>query len=266
MSIETLSMDGLDISILLPAFIAGLVVLLTHIPLGREVIHRGIIFIDLAIAQIAGLGVIIAFQFGGEMHGLEAQGAAIASALLGAWLIHGLEKRAGEHLEAMIGTCFVLAASASVLLLANNPHGSEHLKELLVGQILWVDWQQIVPAAIVSAVVVMVWFLFKQKIGKIGFYILFAIAITMSVQLIGVYLVFSSLIIPALATARLESSKLGVNGAMLVAAVIGISGYLLGLIASALLDLPSGAVIVWSLFVTALIIPVLVSRFVVMKS
>jgi len=271
MTIEGLNMEGMDAGILLPAFVAGLVVLLTHIPLGREVIHRGIIFIDLAIAQIAGLGVIIAFQFGGEMHGLEAQGAAICSALLGAWLIHFLEKRASEHLEAMIGICFVLAASASVLLLAHNPHGSEHIKELLVGQILWVDWQQIIPAAIVSAIVVLVWFKFKHKIGKIGFYVLFAIAITTSVQLIGVYLVFSSLIIPALAAAKLEKSKPGMaglsaTGAMIIAAIIGVSGYSLGLIVSALFDLPSGAVIVWSLLISALIIPVLVSKSIKVES
>lgn len=250
-----MNLEGLDISILLPAFVTGLIVLLTHIPLGREVIQRGIIFIDLAIAQIAGLGVIIAFQFGGEMHGLEAQGAAITSALFGAWLIHRLEKTAGEYLEAVIGTCFVLAASASILLMAHNPHGSEHLKELLVGQILWVDWSQIITAAIVSIAVVITWFNFKHKIGQIGFYVLFAIAITMSVQLIGVYLVFSSLIIPALATAKLQT-----KAAMITAAVIGVCGYLLGLIASALTDLPSGAVIVWSLLISALIIPMLLSK------
>ncbi len=82
MSVNSLA-DGLDLTILAPAFLAGVIVLITHIPLGREVIKRGIIFIDLAIAQIAGLGVIVAFQFGWEMHGLEAQFAAVISALLG---------------------------------------------------------------------------------------------------------------------------------------------------------------------------------------
>ena len=72
--------DGLDLTILAPAFLAGVIVLLTHIPLGREVLKRGIIFIDLAIAQIAGLGVIVAFQFGWDMHGAEAQFAAVLSA------------------------------------------------------------------------------------------------------------------------------------------------------------------------------------------
>jgi zinc/manganese transport system permease protein len=246
--------DGLDLSILAPAFLAGVIVLMTHIPLGREVIKRGIIFIDLAIAQIAGLGVIIAFQFGAEMHGLEAQGAAITSALLGAWLLHSLEKKAGKHLEALIGISFVLAATASLLLLAHNPHGSEHLKELLVGQILWVDWSQIISAALVSLIVVVIWFKHKSRIGNLGFYTLFALSITMSVQLIGVYLVFTSLIVPALAVAKYSNKT-----ALMLAFIIGVSGYLAGLIISALFDLPSGAVIVWSLAVFALIIPMLLS-------
>lgn len=246
--------DGLDLGILAPAFLAGVIVLLTHIPLGREVIRRGIIFIDLAIAQIAGLGVIIAFQFGGEMHGLEAQGAAITSALLGAWLLHSLEKKAGKHLEALIGISFVLAATASLLLLAHNPHGSEHLKELLVGQILWVDWSQIIIAALVSLIVVVTWFQYKNKIGNLGFYTLFAVSITVSVQLIGVYLVFTSLIVPALAVAKYTNKT-----ALALAFIIGISGYLTGLIISALFDLPSGAVIVWCLAISALIIPMLLS-------
>lgn len=247
-------LDGLDISILAPAFLAGVIVLLTHIPLGREVIRRGIIFIDLAIAQIAGLGVIVAFQFGWEMHGLKAQAAAVVSALLGAWLLHTVEKRAGQHLEALIGISFVLAATASLLLLANNPHGSEHLKELLVGQILWADWPQIISAAIVASVVVFVWFNYKNKIGNIGFYVLFAVAITSSVQLIGVYLVFTSLIVPALAVASYPAKP-----AMQLAGIIGITGYLTGLIVSSLFDLPSGAVIVWCLAISALVMPVVLS-------
>lgn len=251
-----MNIEGLDLSILAPAFVAGIVVLLTHIPLGREVIKRGIIFIDLAIAQIAGLGVIVAFQFGWDMHGIEAQLAAVVSALLGAWLLHSLEAKAGEYLEALIGVSFVLAATASLLMLANNPHGGEHLRELLVGQILWVDWSQVVTAAVVSTIVVIIWFSAKNKMGNIVFYTLFAVSITLSVQLIGVYLVFTSLIVPALATAKYKTRP-----ALILAGVIGITGYLSGLIVSALFDLPSGAVIVWCLAVSALVVPMLLSRF-----
>lgn len=247
--------DGLDVSILAPAFLAGVIVLLTHIPLGREVLKRGIIFIDLAIAQIAGLGVIVAFQFGWEMHGLKAQVAAVISALLGAWLLHSIEKKAGAHLEALIGVSFVLAATASILLLANNPHGGEHLKELLVGQILWADWPQIVSAAVVASVVVFTWFKYKRRIGNIGFYILFAVSITSSVQLIGVYLVFTSLIVPALAVAKYPAKP-----AFILAFIIGVTGYFAGLIVSAFFDLPSGAVIVWCLAISALAMPVLLSN------
>lgn len=247
--------DGLDVSILAPAFLAGVIVLITHIPLGREVLKRGIIFIDLAIAQIAGLGVIVSFQFGWDMHGAEAQVAAVLSALLGAWLLHVIEKRAGDHLEALIGVSFVLAATASLLLLANNPHGGEHIKELLVGQILWVDWSQVLNAAIVSLVVVFIWFKYRNKIGNIGFYVLFAVSITSSVQLIGVYLVFTSLIVPALAASRYSGKP-----ALILAFIVGVTGYFSGLIVSAIFDLPSGAVIVWCLAISALVVPVLSSK------
>jgi zinc/manganese transport system permease protein len=246
--------EALDVTILAPAFLAGVIVLLTHIPLGREVIKRGIIFIDLAIAQIAGLGVIVAFEFGWDMHGIEAQIAAVISALIGAWLLHSIEKRAGQNLEALIGVSFVLAATASLLLLANNPHGGEHLKELLVGQILWVDWPQIAGSAVISAIVVFTWFKYKDNIGNIGFYILFAVSITLSVQLIGVYLVFTSLIVPALAVAKYPLKQ-----ALTLGGIIGVTGYLGGLIVSALFDLPSGAVIVWCLAISALAMPMVLS-------
>lgn len=248
-------MDATTLSIILPAMVAGCIVLITHIPLGREVIKRGIIFIDLAVAQIAGLGVIVAYQFGWEIHGLEAQIAAVSSALIGALVMNAIEKTAGEHLEAFIGVIFIMAATASILLLANNPHGSEHLKELLVGQILWVDWDQVGLAAAITLCVFLLWFVFKRRVGNIGFYILFAISITVSVQLVGVYLVFCSLIVPALATIRFRERI-----ALMMATVIGVTGYFTGLMVSALLDLPSGAVIVWCLVASAMVVPVVATR------
>lgn len=241
-------MDSLDISILGPAFVAGLIVLSTHIPLGREVIRRGIIFIDLAIAQIAGLGIIIAYSFGWDEHGLEAQVFAVTSALIGAWIFSQLEIKAGKQLEALIGISFILAATAGILILANNPHAGEHLRELLVGQILWVEWHQLLYSGLISLLVLLIWSRFQQHIGNTGFYILFAFAITVTVQLVGVYLVFASLIIPALATTAINKKYM-----MFSAGFIGVSGYGLGLVLSALLDLPSGAVIVWCIAFSALI-------------
>lgn len=243
-----MNMEGLDISILGPAFVAGMLVLLTHVPLGREVIQRGIIFIDLAIAQFAGLGIIFAASLGMEAHGLAIQLVAFASALIGALALGFTEKYLGHYQEALIGISFSLAATGSILLLANNPHGGEHLKDLLVGQILWVEWQQLIAPLLAGVGVMSLW-LWKRELfkGKL-FYVIFAIAITLSVQLVGIYLVFASLIIPALVTAKFDDKR-----AVGFALLLGTVGYLIGLIISAVLDLPSGAMIVWCLAICALL-------------
>ena len=136
--------EALDWTIIGPAFVAGLVVLSTHVPLGQEVLKRGIIFIDLAIAQVAGLGVIAAHAMEWDAHGLEVQAAAIAAALIAALGLNWTEKRWPKIQEPIIGVLFILAATGGILLLAGNPHGSEHLKELLVGQILWTTWHMLV--------------------------------------------------------------------------------------------------------------------------
>jgi zinc/manganese transport system permease protein len=133
-------LNEFELSIILPAFLASLLVLSTHVPLGTEVLRRGIIFIDLAIAQVAGLGVIAADTMGWEAEGFMVQIAAVSAALIAAYILHWTDKRWPEIQEALIGACFVLAATAGILMLAENPHGGEHLKELLVGQILWVNY------------------------------------------------------------------------------------------------------------------------------
>src|SRR5882724_9078234 len=169
-----MNIDALDMTILGPAFFAGLLVLATHVPLGRQVLSRGIIFIDLAIAQAAGLGVIVAGVLGWEPHGIPAQTAAFAAAILGALGLAWTDTRFSQVQEAIIGVFFVLCATGGLILLANNPHGGEELKDLLVGQILWVDIHNLLPAAIVSVVVLVAWFGFRQKLGRAGFYLLFA--------------------------------------------------------------------------------------------
>jgi zinc/manganese transport system permease protein len=238
----SLNWEGLDIAILGPACAAGLLVLATHVPLGKQVLARGIIFIDLAIAQIAGLGVILAQAFGIDAHGLGVQGAAAVAALLGAGLLAWTDKRWPERQEPLIGTLFVLAATGGLLLLANNPQGGEHLKDLLVGQILWVNYTQLIPVAVLSALLLGLMWWRRGRLSGLWFYGLFALAITASVQLVGVYLVFASLIVPALATISVKG-RAGLGWAY----AIGVLGYVGGLVASALLDLPSGALIVWAL-------------------
>ncbi len=242
-----MNLDALSIGILGPALIAGLLVLVTHVPLGQQVLKRGIVFIDLAVAQVAALGLLAADLTGWEPQGWKMQIIATCSALLAALLLTWMEKRWPEIQEALIGAMFVLAASAALMLLAHNPHGGEHLQEVLAGQILWVTWNDLLPLALLTLVLGTIWFKYREALGPGGFYVIFAIAVTASVQLIGVYLVFSSLILPALAVRKLDERH-----RLKVAYLIGALAYLIGLVASALFDLPSGAVIVWSLAFTGL--------------
>ena len=239
---------ALDLGILLPAFLAGLLVTATHVPLGIQVLKRGIVFIDLAIAQIAGLGIMGADWLGWEPQGWKVQVAAVSAALAGAAMLTWAEKHWPDVQEATIGVSFVLAASAAILLLAGNPHGGEHLKDLLVGQILWVNLKMLLPVAVVYAVILALWFGMGERLGRSGFYLLFACAVTVSVQLVGVYLVFAGLIIPALATRYFTTQRL--TAAYLISA----AGYALGLAVSSIFDLPSGAVIVWTMAGIAILV------------
>lgn len=230
-----------EMAILLPAFLAGLLVLATHVPLGQLVLERGIVFIDLAIAQVAGLGVVVADAMGWEPQGWSVQVSAVSAALISAAFLLWSERRMGALQEAVIGVVFVVAASAELILLGFNPHGAEHLKDLLVGQILWVEPRQLIPVALVYTVVLLGIALFDLRRRRSLFYLLFAVTITVSVQLIGVFLVFASLILPALAAASVQRHRLGFGY------LVGLAGYALGLIVSFAADLPTGAAIVCAL-------------------
>lgn len=238
----------LDWTIIGPALAAGLLILSTHVPLGQEVLNRGIIFIDLAIAQVAGLGVIAAHGMNWDPSGLEVQLVAVSAALAAALGLNWSEKRWPKIQEPLIGILFILAATGGILLLAGNPHGSEHLKELLVGQILWSTWGTLAPIAALYAVVLIIWFLLRDRFAALGFYITFAIVVTASVQIVGIYLVFASLIIPALATSRMRF-----RNRLAAGYVIGGISYFVGIVLSALFDLPTGAIIVWTMAAISLL-------------
>ena len=241
-------MSALDWSILWPACAAGLLITATHVPLGTQVLDRGIVFIDLAIAQIAGLGVVFATFIGFEPQGWAVQACALTAALAGAVGLTWTDKRWPEVQEAMIGVTFVLAASGALLLLAKNPQGGEHLRELLVGQILWVSPGTLPLVALVYALLLAFLLSRGAKAGHAAFYVIFAVAVTISVQLVGLYLVFTTLIVPALATRRLRRHRLA------AAYALSAAGYILGLVVSAMTDLPSGPAIVW--IMAALAVPV----------
>jgi len=238
---------NLDLSILGPAFLAGLLVLSTHVPLGQQVLSRGIIFLDLAVAQIAGLGVIVAYSFGGEPGGWQVQLIAMSAALIGALLLYLTERYLAEIQEAIIGCVFVVAACGGILALSANPHGGEELKDLLAGQILWVSYEQLLPVALIYAAILALWFSLRKQQHPLLFYTLFAVMVTTSVQLVGVYLVFASLIMPTLAVRNAKRKKL------LFAYCCGATAYALGLAVSAYSDLPSGATVVCLLAATSIV-------------
>lgn len=244
-----MSVLSMDLSILWPALIAGILVAISHVPLGQQVLARGIVFIDLAIAQVAGLGVIAASRFDLPIEGWGAQAAAGAAALAGALLLTWTERKRPEIQEALIGILFILASTAQILVLANDPHGGENLKDLLAGQILWVSNEQLIRTAVLTAIFAAVWFLGRERIGRIGFYVLFAVVVTASVQLVGVYLVFTTLIVPAVATYRYSAGK-----QLTLGYALAIGSYLVGLAASVVTDLPSSAVIVWVMAVLGLFV------------
>lgn len=235
--------------LLLPALVAGCLVAATHVPLGIEVLKRGIIFIDLAIAQIAAMGVVIgqvAFHQSGYIQSFIL---ALVFAFAGGGLFAWLENKNFKNLEAMIGVIFVASASFTILLLSNDPHGIEAMEKLLAGQILWAKWwPELIITFIVYLVILFIWFRRNASHSTL-FYFLFPITITFSVQIAGIYLVFASLIMPAVATIQL-SEKIKLLSGYTVAMI----SILLGLIFAVIFDLPTGPVIVCTYFIISVLL------------
>ena len=242
-----------DWSLLGAPLLAGLLVASTHVPLGRRVLERGIVFIDLTIAQVAALGAIVAtMALDAEAGGWIAQGAAGTAALLAALLLTWTEGRFPKMQEALIGSLYVLAACVALLVLAHNPHGDEHMRELLVGQVLWVGREQLWPALGLYVPVLTLMGLGLARRPAV-FYLVFAVVVTASVQLVGVYLVFATLILPAIA-----ASGLGPGKGLALGYTLAGGAYALGLWLSVPFDLPAGPLIVCVLAV--LCIATLVAR------
>lgn len=249
LSLLTNGMPGL----IAPALAAGLLVASTHVPLGREVLKRGIIFLDLAVAQIAALGAIAAvIFFDGNM--IIEQIMAFLCALTAAMFFSHLEKKGQAIQEAFIGCAFVLAAALSILIFSSDPHGGEEVSNLMAGQILWVSWSHLAGVSLIYAPILAI-LLLRPALAQRYFYILFAACITLSVQMVGVYLVFASLILPAMATSAITGRHVLLTGYTI--AFIAVTG---GLISSVLTDLPSGPMIVCTYTLSAAITCLLLRR------
>jgi zinc/manganese transport system permease protein len=243
----------MDFILWLPALLAGMLVVLTHIPLGQTVLKKEVIFLDLAIAQAAALGVTIAHVLTIGSDTVWWHAIAALSAILMAGVFQYLEFKKYPYLEAWIGCSFVLTASVGLWLVSSSPHAAEHLKEILMGQILWVTPQNLWVTLAYYFLAAAVWGIWRNQ-----FYLVFALCITASVQLVGVYLVFATLIMPALATAYLGLDRKKIR--CFVGYALAILAYFVGIGLSQVGDWPASAMIILALaFVT--LMTIILSRF-----
>ncbi|MCR4821019.1 MAG: metal ABC transporter permease [Elusimicrobiales bacterium] len=236
-----------EISVLLPAFVIGLLMMIIHVPLGQEVLRRGIIFIDLSLAQIAAMGAIFAGML--ELNLFATQACALSCALLGGLFFKAMEKHFPEIAEAVIGCVFVLSATLVILALAGNPHGAEHINDILSGQLLFATWGSVAFAGTIFTVSATLVYWKPDIFMRKYFYLVLAAVITTSVQVCGVYLVFASLIFPAVATAYMEDGR----KRRIIEYAGEASGLAAGLAVSFFFDLPAGPAAVWGI---SMMIPV----------
>jgi zinc/manganese transport system permease protein len=241
-------LGGFEIfAIIAPALVAGFMISLINGPLGIEVLRRGIIFIDLAIAQVASLCVLFIDLYAHENSVFTRQASAFGAALLMALFFRIIEKKLPTEREPIIGACFILAASAVLLALANHPHGGEKMQDVLAGQILLVSWWEVLAFAPIFIVAQIAWFRWPAIRTGAGFYAIFSAVITASVQIAGIYVVFASLIFPALAVSTIKSKK------AFFAIICGWLSVIFGVINSIWTDMPIGPLIVFGAALTTLV-------------
>jgi len=257
------------IELMLPALVASLILVGIHGYLGVHIIARGVIFVDLALAQVAafgwaaaglGLGHYVSESLGiPEMEASYAVG--LAATLIAAGLF-SISRTEHKHIpqEAIIGIVYVVASAGTILLAAQAPRGSEHVEELLTGTLLWVTWPQIWKTAIIyGAIGLAHWFLRKrfitislqpetarEKGWRVAwwdflFYALFGVVVTSSVAIAGVLVVFSFLVIPAVIAFLFTETP---GRLITIAWTSGALATILGLYASYKTDLPTGPVVV----------------------
>ena len=260
------------LSFLIFPFITGLVLTGIHAYLGVHVVERGVIFVDLSLAQIAALGTTVAFLAGYDLHsgvsyfwslGFTIAGAAIFS-------LTRVHRETRIPQEAIIGIVYAVSAAAAILVMSKAPQETEHLKDMLVGNILAVDARTVIKTAILYALVGLFHFIFRKKFLTISlnahngtadsvpnvklwdflFYTSFGFVVTSSVAIAGVLLVFSYLIVPSVA-AMLFSRSIGKR--LAIGWTMGALVTALGILLSFKIDLPTGATIVCTFGLTLLL-------------
>jgi zinc/manganese transport system permease protein len=259
------------LDLIIPPIVAGLLILTLHAYLGLHVLARGVIFVDLAFAQIAALGSTVAILIGLGGGVLEL-GFALGFTLLGA-LIFSFTRMEESVVpqEAIIGITYVVASAAVILIASMTAEGAEHIQETMTGTLIWVDWPDIARMAVPYTIIGVLHFVFRRQFLGVSFapeqvrsvrmwdfvfYLLFGIVIAFSVELAGVLMVFSTLVIPGvvafLFTNRLRTALWIAWGSGAVAITGGIG-------ASFYWDLATGPLLVCS-FGAVLIVAALVRR------
>jgi zinc/manganese transport system permease protein len=252
------------LELMVAPFAACAVLVGIHAYLGLHVIQRKVIFVDLALAQIAALGATFSFLLGMSPHGRGGYLFSLGFAVVGA-AIFSLTRVRHERIpqEAIIGIVYAVAMATAILVADRAPEGAEHIKESLVGSILWVTWPTVLKTAAIYALVGGLHLLLRRRFFQISFeperafaegrrvrawdfifYVTFALVITSSVAIAGVLMVFSFLVIPAV-IATLFATRVGVR--LAIGWTVGIAACLLGLVSSYRFDMPSGPTVVASL-------------------
>lgn len=270
------------LAFLVVPFLAGLILTGIHAYLGLHVVERGVIFVDLSLAQIAALGTTIAYLAGNDLHEPSTYfwslGFTIAGA--GVFAITRPERQTRIPQEAIIGIVYAVSAAAAILAMSKAPEGTEHLKDMLVGNILTVSPHEVVVTALLYSLVGAFHWIFRKQFLAISmservdvatprnvkfwdflFYTSFGFVVTSSVAIAGVLLVFSYLIVPSVA-AMLYARRIGTR--LLFGWTMGALVSAIGIVLSFQLDLPTGATIVCTfgivLLALALLRPVLRRR------
>lgn len=245
------------IDLIVVPLVAALVILCINAYFGLHIIRRGVIFVDLAFAQIAALGSTVAFLLGAEGGDPSSYLFAFGFTLLGA-LLFSLTRVEDGHVtqEAYIGISYVVASAAVILLSSFSAEGTEHVKETLTGSLIWATWPTVLKMMGVFAVVALFHWRFRAamiavtfapqtmprvKLWDFVFYLTFGVAITFSVGLAGVLLIFSTLVIPAV-IAFLYTDRFG--PALLIAWGTGAVAVIAGISASFVWDITTGPLLV----------------------
>src|SRR5262245_5247379 len=257
-------MDSATLAFLAAPFVASLILTGIHAYLGVHVIERGVIFVDLSLAQIAALGAAIAILLpitGGDPHGPWVYWISLGFTFVGAAVFSTIRvRRARIPQEAIIGISYAVASAAAILAMSKATSESEHLKDMLVGNILAVSWPEVVKTAILYGAIGAFHYAFRRQFLSISmnhekaessglsvkfwdflFYASFGFVVTSSVSIAGVLLVFCYLIVPSVA-AMLYAERVGRR--LAIGWTMGTIVSALGIYLSVRLDLPTGATMV----------------------